>query len=95
MPVLKIVVSVVSAGVLLALGACTTPADTHRHGPRGAAMRDSAMPAEPTDCPYDTASHDMNRPRDNGRMLTAAHPGCREQQAETEAAPAETPAQPQ
>lgn len=94
MNVLNGLVSVASAGALLALGACTTPADTHRHGPRET-MRDSAMAAEPTDCPYDTASHDMNRPHDNGRMLTAAHPGCREQPAETEAAPAEAPAQPQ
>jgi len=90
--------SAAAMAALLALGACTTPADSHRHGPRGAAMRDSAMPAEPTNCPYDTASHDMNRPHDNGRMLTAAHPGCRDQQPDTAtapAAPAEAPAEPQ
>lgn len=88
------IASLAALTALLALGACTTPAETHRHGPRGAAMRDSAMPEEPAECPYDTASHDMNRPHDNGRMLTAAHPGCREQE-DAEAAPAETTAQPQ
>jgi hypothetical protein len=94
MNMLKGFVCIASAGALLALGACTSPADTHRHGPRQT-MRDSAMPAERTDCPYDTASHDMHRPRDDGRMPTAAHPGCREQQTDTQAAPAEAPAQPQ
>jgi hypothetical protein len=94
MNVLKGIVCAASAGGLLALGACTAPADRHHHGPRET-MRDSAMPAEPTDCPYDTASHDMNRPHDNSRMPTAAHPGCREQQTDTQAAPTEAPAQPQ
>lgn len=95
MNLLNGLVSAASAGALFALGACSTPADTHRHGPRET-MRDSAMPAEPSECPYGTASHDMNRPRDNGRMPTAAHPGCREQPAEAGAAPAPTqPAQPQ
>ena len=79
-----------AAGALFTLGGCTTPADTHHHGPRQT-MRDADMPSDTRECPYDTASHDMNRPHDAGRMPTAAHPGCRDQgtQAETDEAPAE------
>ncbi len=86
-----------AAGALFALGGCTTTTDgTHHHGPRET-MRDADMPADTRECPYDTASHDMNRPHDNGRMPTAAHPGCADRQAETATAPAptETPAQQQ
>lgn len=86
-----------AAGALFALGGCSTSADTHHHGPRQT-MRDSGMPAaESRECPYDTASHDMHRPRDTGRMLTAAHPDCRDQATETatEEAPAEPQAQQQ
>ena len=90
MRLLKGLASAAAAGSLLLLGACTTPSDTHHHGPRQT-MRDADMPAESRDCPYDTASHDMNRPHDTGRMLTAAHPGCRDQQADTQAPPTETP----
>lgn len=56
-------------------------------------MRDADMPADTRECPYDTASHDMNRPHDTGRMLTAAHPNCRDQ--ETETATEEAPVEPQ
>lgn len=81
-----------AAGALFALGGCSTPADTHHHGPRQT-MRDADMPADSRECPYDTASHDMNRPYDTGRMLTAAHPNCRDQETETETE--EAPVEPQ
>ncbi|MGD9967601.1 MAG: hypothetical protein AB7T59_13855 [Hyphomonadaceae bacterium] len=82
----------VAAGALFTLGGCTTSADTHHHGPRQT-MSDADMAADTRECPYDTASHDMNRPHDNGRMLTAAHPNCRDQEAAT--ATEETPAEPE
>jgi hypothetical protein len=83
---MKILASLIALSALSALGACTSTDDgTHRHGPRGALMQDAAMPERPSECPYDAASHDMHRPRDNGAMLTATHPGCtREDRAEAE-----------
>lgn len=91
MNVFKSFGAIASVAALLALGACTTPSDTHRHGPRDT-MRNSAMPNQPANCPYETASHDMNRPHDTGPMPTAAHPGC---QPDGEATPTQAPAQPQ
>jgi hypothetical protein len=83
---MKILASIIALSALSALGACASTDDgTHRHGPRGALMQDAAMPERPTECPYDAASHDMHRPRDNGAMLTATHPGCTpEDRAEAE-----------
>jgi hypothetical protein len=72
-----------AAGGLLLLGGCASSAnDTHRHGPRRT-MEDSAMREAPDTCPYEDASHDMHRPRGDHPMPTAAHPGCRPGDAET------------
>ena len=94
---MKMLASLIALGGILALGACTTADDgTHRHGPRGALMQDAAMPEHPDDCPYDTASHSMHRPHDNGRMATAAHPGCRpEDRSAAEQQQPQPPQQPQ
>jgi hypothetical protein len=96
MNVFKACASAAAAGALmLASGCAMTGSDTHRHGPRGDRMQNSAMPAPATDCPYEGQSHDMHRPRDTGRMLTAAHPGCQadaeESQSQSEAAPSPQP----
>lgn len=73
-----------AAGGLLLLGGCASAADDdHRHGPRRT-MEDSAMRATPETCPYEEASHDMHRPRADRPMPTAAHPGCRPRDAETD-----------
>ena len=82
-----------AAGALLLLGGCASASnDTHRHGPRRT-MEDSAMREAPETCPYESASHDMHRPRGDRPMPTAAHPGCRPGDAETNEP--EAPAQPE
>ena len=66
----------VAVGTVLLLGGCATAAnDTHRHGPRGQPMQDSAMPAANEQRPQDQGMHNMPGPR-GGPMLDAAHPRC-------------------
>lgn len=68
---------VASLGVAAFAGACTTAdSGVHQHGPRGDAMKDSAMPAPGGNCPgQGGGQHPMPGPR-GGTMQDAAHPGC-------------------
>lgn len=85
----------VAAGAALLLGGCTTAEnDTHRHGPRGQPMQDSAMPAANEQCPDDSGMHEMPGPR-GGPMPDAAHPRCPPAAAQGEPAAPAPQSQPQ
>jgi len=68
-------VSAIVAIAALGLGACTTAVpETHLHGPKSPAMKDSDMQASAAACPVD-GTHSMPGPRGT-TMSKDSHPGC-------------------